>query len=143
MFNIFKKAATDQLNKYSGNKDFLEAVCATAALVASADGEIEEGEVKAAIASVKGNETLTKLYTEADIDSALDVQLGRAKTFSGRAKLWRELEDVAAKDATLRQDVFLAGVDVAHGDGELEPEERKVLVQVAQKLGVSPAIAGL
>jgi tellurite resistance protein len=37
----------------------------------------------------------------------------------------------------VREDVFLAAVDVAASDGNIEPAERKVLEGIAARLGVN------
>ena len=55
---LFGKKAEAAVQKFSGRTDFLEAVCAAAALVAAADGEIEDSEVKATVKAVKANKAL-------------------------------------------------------------------------------------
>ncbi len=42
MLNIFKTALNDRAKKFSGKTDFLEGVCAASALVAAADGDIDD-----------------------------------------------------------------------------------------------------
>lgn len=130
-------AVRANVNKYSGNKDFLEAVCAASALVAAADGEIADDEIVAAIDTVKNNPTLSGVYTTTEIETTLDAMLKRCKTMSGRAALMRELDDVALKDQDLRDDVYLAAADIASADGSIEPAEKTVLNKIAGRLGVN------
>ncbi len=139
----FAKVAKGKLNEYSGNKDFLEAVCAASALVTAADGEIEDAEILAAVQAAKDNEGLSTAYKTSDIEECMDKMLKRAKTRSGQAALMRELDDVASKDRQIREDVFLAALDVSLSDGQIEPEEKKVLINIGSRLGVdAKALAG-
>lgn len=135
-FGFFKKLGTDALNQYSGNKDFLEAVCAASAMVAAADGSVSDDEVGSAVDSATGNPVLSKVYSTSEIETCMDTQLKRAKTASGRVGLLRELEDVAKKPQQLREDVFLAALDVASSDGNVSPQEDSVLNRIATTLGV-------
>lgn len=77
--------------EYGQNKDFLEAVCAAAALVANADGDISDVEKNKAVALVTNHSTLSKLYDRNTIEQTLDVMLKRSKDSSGRQSLAREL----------------------------------------------------
>ena len=56
VFGLLKKvagsAAREVKADYSGNKDFLEGVVAAVALVAAADGDIEESEKRKAISII-------------------------------------------------------------------------------------------
>lgn len=136
VFGLFKKAAGDLANRYGGNKDFLEAVCSASAIVAAADGSIDDSEIEAAIEMCRSNEALKTAYTQAAIEECIEKQLKRAKSASGRMGLSRELDDVANKDIQLREDVFLAALDVAAADGDIAIKEKEALVKVAQRLGV-------
>ena len=63
----WKDKLTKGINSLKGNKDVLEAVCASTALVAAADGEISDGEIKTTIQVITSNPTLTAAYKQADI----------------------------------------------------------------------------
>lgn len=132
--------AKDLGNKYSGQKDFLEAVCAVVALVAFADGSLEDEERTAAVKVITANKNITSSYSTTDIEQTLEAMFGRAQTFSGKAGLYRELEDIAGKPGHQEkcEDAFLVGLDIAHADGSLEEAEKKALGTIAQKLGVNP-----
>jgi tellurite resistance protein len=141
MFGALKKAfkagAKEVAADYSQNKDYLEAVCAAAALVANADGEIEDAE-KAKVAKVIGNHpVLSKFYKQNDIEQVSEQMFKRAKDASGRQQLARELDDIKWRDSgQMAEDVYLVALDVANADGELEPEEEVVLKKIAGRLGV-------
>lgn len=57
MFGFLKKKSEEAVQKFSGRTD-LEAVCAAAALIAAADGEIEDCEINATIKAVAANKSL-------------------------------------------------------------------------------------
>jgi len=133
---LFGKKAKAAVQKFSGRTDFLEAVCAAAALIAAADGEIEDSEVKATIKAVKANKSLSAGFDQSAIETCINKMLERAGGGRvGRMGLWEEIREVA-KDAELAQGVVLTALDVAEGDGEIEPEEKVVLDRLAKELSV-------
>ena len=150
MFGLFKKAAGAAFSagsaevkaKYQGNKDYLEAVCAAAALVAAADGDIEDSEIKQTKELISSNDMLSSIYKTDEIDKVLENYLRKAKTNYGRQALERELADVK-NDPTKAQDVFAMAVDVSQADGEMEPQEIVVLKKVAKILSVNAADFGV
>lgn len=87
MFGSLKKAfgagAKEIKAEYSENKDFLEAVLAASALVAAADGDIEEQERRKVISVVSNHATLSKLYASNVIESTADTMFKRTVTGPG------------------------------------------------------------
>lgn len=140
MFGSLKKAfgagAKEIKADYSQNKDYLEAVCAAAALVAYADGELEDSERSKVTRTISQHPTLGKMYQPNVIESTVETMFKRAKDFSGRQQLARELDDIKGRDSSMGEDVYLVALDVAHADGTLEPEEEAVLKKIAARLGV-------
>lgn len=133
---LFGKKAEAAVQKFSGRTDFLEAVCASAALISAADGEIEDSEVKATVKAVKANKSLAGGFDQSTIEACINKMLERAGGGRvGRMGLWEEIREVA-KDAELAQGVVLTALDVAEGDGEIEPEEKVVLDRLAKELSV-------
>lgn len=133
------QAATTELKaKYSENKDFLEAVCAAAALVAAADGDIEDAEVGAVMRLVKGNDKLAAIYKDHEISEVSSAMLAQAKTISGKQQLARQLDDIKGQPQ-MCEDVYLIASDIAMADGELEEEEKVVLQKIAKRLNVDPS----
>lgn len=144
MFGALKKAfkagAKEVQADYSQNKDYLEAVCAAAALVAMADGEIEDSERSKVVRVLGNHQTLGKMYQQNVIEQTAETMFKRARDFSGRQALARELDDIKGRDAgAMCEDVYLIALDVAHADGELEAAEADVLKKIASRLGVDPA----
>lgn len=144
MFGSLKKAfgaalgagSTELKARYSQNKDFLEAVCAGVALVAAADGEIEDSERGAILRLVGGNETINAIYKSHEISEVAERMLQKAATQSGKQQLARELADIKGQQQ-MCDDVYLIALDIAHADGELEPAEQAVLAKIAKLLNVN------
>lgn len=134
---LFGKKAEAAVQKFSGRTDFLEAVCAAAALVAAADGEIEDSEIKATVKAVKANKALAAGFDPQTIDQTINRMLERAEGGRvGRMGLWTEINEVS-KDPDMAQAVVLTALDVAEGDGDIAPAEKAVLDKLAKNLGVN------
>ena len=150
MFGILKKAAgaafsagsTEVKAKYQGNTDYLQAVCAAAALIAAADGDIEDSEIDQAKEIIATNDTLSSIYKKDEIEKMLDGYLRKAKTNYGKQALERELADVK-NDHSKAMDVFAMAVDVSQADGDMEPQEVAALKKVAKILAVNPSDFGV
>lgn len=145
IFGAVKKAfasgAREVSAEYGQNKDFLEAVCAGVALVAMADGSIDDSEKLKAKDIVGNHSTLSKLYTRDVIEQTLNTMFSKAKDASGRQSLARELDDIKGKPNGLQmaEDVYLIAVDIANADGNLEDHEKEVLKKMASRMGVDPS----
>lgn len=136
---LFGKKAEAAVQKFSGRTDFLEAVCAGAALIAAADGEIEDSEVDATVKAVKANKPLAQGFDQLTIDKTINTMLERAGGGRvGRSGLRKEVIEIA-KDPEMAEAVILTALDVAEADGEIEPAEQKVLEALAKDLGVDLA----
>lgn len=145
MFGALKKAfkagATEVKAEYGENRDFLEAVCAAVALVAAADGDIEESERRKAISIITNHSQLGRLYKQNEIEQTSERMFKLAKDASGRQQLARELDDIKGRPngPAMADDVYLVALDIANADGEIEPEEKAVLAKIAARLGVDPS----
>lgn len=134
MFGIFKSKAAEAVNKLSGQTDFLEAVCAAAALVAAADGEIEDKEVLATKKAVMANKALSARFDARTIEQTIDRMLDRAGGGRvGRAGLWSEIEEASAKPE-FGEAILCTALDISDSDGETEPAETVVLERLAKTL---------
>jgi tellurite resistance protein len=142
MFGALKKAFGAGVKEvqadYSQNRDYLEAVLAAAALVANADGELEDSEKQKVLKIVGNHPVLSKFYKQNDIEAVAETMFKRAKDASGRQQLARELDDIKSRPdaAQMSEDIYLIALDIANADGELEPEEEVVLKKIAARLGV-------
>lgn len=136
MLGKLKKSLLGSVNRYSGNTDFLEAICAANALVIYADGNVDDIELEAAMKSIEANPTLQSCFNSRQVTQMMDKMLKRAEGGRvGRMGLYNEIEDVA-KDPDMSQAVMLAALDVADNDG-ISPEEEEVLKKISSKLNVN------
>lgn len=139
MFGMLKKAlkagAKEVTADYSQNRNYLEAVAAVAALVANADGDIEPSERTKAVSVIVNHPKLGKMYDQRVIKETADLMFERARDFSGRNSLAKELDDIKS-DKQMAEDVYAIGVDIAMADGDLEPAEKDMLAKVANRLQV-------
>lgn len=137
MFGKLKEALSGGAKKLSGRTDLLEGICAMIALTSCADGDIEDSEIEAGLSALQTHATLSAAFTGSQIEQALDKQMRRAKGgMAGKLGLKREIEEAKAKSSTDELEMALMiAIDVAAADGEIEPAEKKVLADLAQRLG--------
>lgn len=135
---VLGAGAAEVKANYSENKDYLEAVVAAAALVANADGELEDAERQKIAKVINNHPTLSKFYKQNDIEQTIDVMFRRVKDGSGRQQLALELDDIKTRPEgrQMANDVYLIAKDIAMADGQMEPEEEVVLQKIANRLGV-------
>lgn len=141
MFGKLKDRLTGGAKKLSGKTDLLEGICAMCALTASADGDISETEMETALNALTSHAALSAAFTPTQIEQAFDKQLKRATgTMSGKLGLKREIEEAKAKNSSEDLEMALMiAIDVAAGDGQIGAEEKKVLTDLAQRLGFNLA----
>lgn len=132
-----KLGVGDAVTKFSRDRDFLEGVLAAAALVAVADGEIEESEEAAIIKAIGANAVLSAAWNSREVEQMAQKMLDRAKGGRmGQNGLYSEIDDIA-KNPDMAEAVLLMALDVSEGDGEIEPEEKVVLEKIAGRLGLN------
>lgn len=138
MFAALKSKLSGGVNKYSGRKDFLEAVCAASALVAAADGDVSDAEVDQTVKAVSSNASLSAAFKTSEIERTADAMLKRAQGGRvGRSGLYKELEDISS-DHDMSETVLYSALDVADNGG-ISAEEKQVLAKIAQTLGLNLA----
>lgn len=139
MFDFAKDLVQGAMNKVSGNTDFLEAVCAGAALVAYADGSASDEEIAAALTAVDSSPTLLKAFRQNQIEQTMNQMLTKAKSGTvGRVQLKRELADVRNKP-DIAEIVLCTIIDVASADGNIDEAEKRVIRDTATTFGLDPA----
>lgn len=135
---FFKKAKAkldEKANRLQGRTDLLEAVCAAAALVAAADGDISDVEIDATVKAVKANTILSGSFAPSEIDKAINKALTVAEGGRvGQRQLRKEIEDVAG-DADDGEIVILTALDIAEADGNIDDDEMKALGNIAGVCG--------
>ncbi len=138
--NKIKEAANKGLNpEYGKNTDFLEAMAASAALVAAADGNVDDNEKAQTLQVIQNHPQLGKLYSGTVISQTASRMLDRVGSMSGRLQLNRELDDLNNKGASpeMKQDVLYMAIDIASSDGNISEPEKKVIESIAQKFKLS------
>ena len=141
MFAGLKNKLSGAGKRISGRTDLLEAVCASAALIAAADGSISDDEVAQALQVVQNNETLSSAFDARTIEQTMDKMLGRAKGgFSGRNGLNTEIAQVGSKGVHEENEIiYLIALDVAYADNDCGTKEKEVLSKLAKSLGINEA----
>ena len=120
---------------YTGNRDFLEAVCAASAFVAASDGDIDDQEKRAAIDNICANKTIGKCYSRNEVEDSFRKMAERVNSRSGRQELLREMDDIANQPTQMREDVYCIALDVADSGGISEAEAAR-LETISQRLRV-------
>jgi tellurite resistance protein len=138
LLSNLKSKFTGSVSKFSGRTDFLEAVCAAAALVAWADGNADDSEIQAAIKGVTSNKELLGAFDSRTIELTTEQMFNRAAGGRvGRNGLYKEIDDVA-KDKDMAEVVLLTALDVADSGG-ISDDEKRVLGEIAKRLGLNLA----
>ncbi len=133
-----------ELNKdYGKTQDFLQAVAASCALVAYADGTLEDSERAKAIQVLTGHTQLSQLYPRNEIEAALNAALGHGTTSSGRQELARSVDKVKSlpNGEQMAEDVYLVALDVASSNSnhKVGEDEQRVLDRLAKHLSIDPS----
>lgn len=134
MLAALKQRLAGGANRLQGRTDLLEAVCASAALVAAADGSVEDDEIEGAIKAVKSNEALNVAFDTRQIETVMQKMLDRADGGRvGQMNLFAELDDISAnaEDAEM---VLLTAMDIADADGEVDAAEKAMIKRIADRL---------
>lgn len=137
MFNFLSKAKKVQ------NKNIMEAIVAGALLVAAADGTIERSELDKLNKLLQANDLLEAFRgrelskTITRFENILDADFG-----VGKKKMLDEIADIADNDDHA-EEVLLTMLAISKADGEIEPEEKAVILEVCKVLRLDPKEYGL
>ena len=119
------------------NKDLMEAAVGIAVWVAFADGDFEDAEAKQLTDIIESNPSFEAF--QRDIGHTVDkfVTLFRKSgKFIAAQKVEKELADIKGNDDQ-KQEVLLIAVTIAAADGQIEPEEEKVIRRAGKVLGLN------
>jgi len=141
MFGFGKKVFKSA--KKAANQNQMEAIVAGAMLVAAADGEIERSELAKLEALIANNENMSA-FKRQEIQKVIQKYSGilEADFHVGRSKMLKEIGDVS-DNPEAAEEVFLNMLAIAKSDGEIEPAEAKVLIDVARRIGVDASEYGV
>lgn len=136
MFGFAKKVNKVKAEvKKLENRDLLEAIVGGCLLVAAADGNIDDSEVKAIDSLLRTNKNLGHFGNEiTELVNRFSERLKSGYRVA-RAEILREIEDIKG-DAQQKEDVLLNMLTIAEADGDIGEKEQKELDTVAQRLGL-------
>lgn len=138
MFGMLKEKLGGGAKRMSGKTDLLEATCAACALVAAADGDVEDSELASTQDALVNHPTLSAAFKQSEIEATASRIFARAKGTMGRVGLMKEIEQAKAKSTSDDLELVLAcAVDISRSDGEMEKEELAVLQKIANTLGLN------
>ncbi|CAH5825460.1 hypothetical protein AI2954V5_3068 [Klebsiella pneumoniae] len=131
-----KKAAAvkGELKKVE-NRDLMEAIVGGCLLVSAADGEIEKEETSKLDQLIRSNPRLSHFGNEISSTITRYTEQLEAGFRVGRMNILREIDDIK-NDPKEAEEVFVNMLTIAEADGEIEPEEQKVLEEVGRRLGL-------
>ena len=133
---LFGNRAKEAVNKFSGSTDFLEGLCAACALVAAADGEIDDKEFDMTLRVIQGNTAIAAGFNNSQIEQAFSRMQKNTGTRSGKSLLKNEIREVLDRDKTGQMGlaIALAALDVADSGG-ISESETVVLKDICQLTG--------
>ncbi|HEY6528287.1 MAG TPA: tellurite resistance TerB family protein [Cellvibrionaceae bacterium] len=144
-FDSIKKMSKDASTKISNevskfkNKDFLNAVVAGCALVASADGSISSAEKQKMLGFINSSDEL-KVFSADEVIAAFnnitskfdfDFEIGKAEALKVISKI---KSDVAASKLMIRVCCIIGA-----SDGDFDAAEKAVVSLICRELGISEA----
>ncbi len=139
IFGKLKGAVSGSANKFAGRTDFLEAVAASAAYIASADGDVSEAEMEETLKVVMSLPEITAGFNDRQISDAVSAMFKRAEGgMVGRMKLLNELDDIK-KDTNagdMSEVILVTAIQIACADGEIGDKEKTAMEKVAVRLNL-------
>jgi tellurite resistance protein len=120
--------------------EFRDAAVAMCALVAEADGVIDERERDAMLSSIAGEDVLSH-FDATELVQLFDLHVRRlgGDPVEGRRAILRDIGKVRDHPVRARAVVRLGAV-IGRADGVFDPVEQAAVLDVAHMLGVDPAI---
>lgn len=131
-----KKAATAkaEIKKFE-NRDLMEATVGGCLLIAFADGECDDAELKTIESLLRTNKALDGFGHELTDTVNRFTERLKAGYRVARVEILREIEDVKGNRQEA-EDVLVTMLTIAEADGEIEEAEQKELTTVADRLGL-------
>jgi len=136
--NLLGNKAKAAVQQFSGNTDFLEALCAGCALTAAAEGGISDEEFDQTLKVIRANSAISSGFSAGEIEQVFGKMAPKTATRSGKSELKNEIREVVARDKTgaMGQAVVLACLDVADTGG-ISDAEVAVMKQIAEICNVN------
>ena len=130
--------AKDAVNAFSGNKDFLEGLCAACAMTAAAEGGIDDDEFETALSVMMSNSAIAASFSGTEVEQVLGKMTKKTNTRMGKSELMDEIRQVVERDKTgkMGQAIVLVALDVADTGG-ISDAETAVMRKIADVCGVN------
>ena len=134
-----QRTKTQEGIKQFVNKDFMEAIAAGCALIASADGDISSEEKQKMVGYInlndslkvfKLNDVLTRFNHYADM-FAFDYNVGKAEAMKSITKMKKKPDEAKA--------LISVCCSIGAADGNFDKDEIALVKEVCSELGVDPA----
>jgi len=136
--NLLGSKAKDAVNQFSGNKDFLEGLCAACAMTAAAEGGIDDEEFDKALEVMMSNSAIAASFSGSEVEQVLGKMTKKTGTRMGKAELMEEIRQVVERDKSgkMGQAIVLVALDVADTGG-ISDAETAVMRKIADVCGVN------
>jgi len=130
-----KDEAMAEVSKLQRQDDVIS-LLAIIALVSGADGVVEPEESAMAVDFVKNGDVF-KGFDRSMLATRLDANFKKCVNPIMRDDLIDDVRGISDEPDTARK-VLRAGIAIAMSDGEFEPEEKEVLLEVCEVLKLNP-----
>ena len=132
----------DAANRFR-NSDFAEATMALCALVASADGVVDDSEKRQVETFIASHEVL-KLFPASELKQKFAFYCDKIKwdAASGKVQATQAISKLVTNEDQARA-AILIGISIANADGNFDPNEQKVVKDVCGLLRIYPGEFGL
>lgn len=144
LFSKFRKKGAEaavEIKKFE-KRDLMEALVGASLLVAAADGDIDDDELLKLDKQLQANPCMSAFGPEIGKEVNRFTAMLEAGFRTGKAKILREIKDIATNKEEA-EDVFLAAIEMAESDGEVDADEKKILSEIGKILGLSLRDYGL
>lgn len=128
----------------AGQKDVMEAMMASCALVAYADGDVSDAEIDQTCTQIENSEQLANMADEAkEVFMTYVAKLEKTGRL-GKRDVMKEITDLANDTSEEnRVRVLLIGIEVADSEDGIDEDEMKVLKSIAAELKLSDKLSSL
>lgn len=120
------------------NNDFANATMAMCALVAAADGDIDSSERQKTASFIMSNETL-KIFDPSELREKFKFFCDKlTEDFDfGKIECIQTITKIKKKEGEARA-VIQIGIIIGGADGDFDPDEKKVVKEACNSLGIDP-----
>lgn len=117
------------------NRDLMQAITGVCLLVAAADGTISKDETDKIDKLIRANKNLEHFGSEITAQLNLYREQLEASFRVGRMNIKREIKDIA-NNPNDAEEVFVNAIASAEAEGGIDEQEKAVLVEIGNMLGL-------